>query len=181
MARHEFDKSSKWLVQRHGKGILFLGGARDVRGCRALQAELVQPRQLPDGLLEVLFQGRKKQDYVLVEVATYPEKRLLEQVLDDLMLTYQQLRVLPERGRSTIMDGAAAVVDRADAVARQGTIADRQCPIIENGAAGAALEGPMLLQTQQTQYLNPGLDRSIDPVTAYKAGRSLTPAPPGSV
>ena len=96
MPRHEFDKSSKWLLQRHGKSILFLGGAAGVQSCRALQAEVVQPRQLPDGLLEVLFQGQKKPDYVLVEVATYPEKRVPEQVLDDLMLTYQQLRVLPE-------------------------------------------------------------------------------------
>jgi hypothetical protein len=57
---------------------------------------VVQPRQLPDGLLEVLFQGHKKPDYVLLEVATYPEKRLAEQALDDLMLAYQQFRVLPE-------------------------------------------------------------------------------------
>jgi predicted transposase YdaD len=96
MPRHEFDKSSKWLLQRHGRGILFLGGARGVRSCRALQAEVVQPRRLPDGLLEVFFHGRKKPDYVLVEVATYPEKRVPGQVLDDLMLTYQQLRQLPE-------------------------------------------------------------------------------------
>jgi hypothetical protein len=96
MRRHEFDKSSKWMIQRHGKGILFLGGATGVRSCRALQAEVVQPRQLPDGLLEVHFRGRKKPDYVLVEIATYPEKRVSEQVLDDLTLTYQHLRVLPE-------------------------------------------------------------------------------------
>jgi hypothetical protein len=96
MARHELDKSSKWLVQRQGKGILYLGGAREVRSCKALQAEIVQPRQLPDGLLEVVFQGRKKPDYVVVEVATYPDKRLAEQVVDDLMLAYPHLRVLPE-------------------------------------------------------------------------------------
>lgn len=96
MPRHEFDKSSKYLVQRQGKGVLWLGGARDVRLCRALQAELVQPRQLPDGLLEVFFHGRTKPDYVLVEVATYPEKRVLQQALDDLTLAYQQLRVVPE-------------------------------------------------------------------------------------
>jgi hypothetical protein len=96
MPRHTFDKRSKWLVQRHGQAILFLGGARGVRRCRALQAEVVQPRQLPDGLLEVLFQGRKKPDHVLVEVATHPEKRVPKQVLDDLLLTYAQLRVLPE-------------------------------------------------------------------------------------
>jgi hypothetical protein len=96
MPRHELDKSSKWLIQRHPRGILLLGGARDARICRALQAELVQPRQLPDGLLEVVFQGRKKPDYFLVEINTYPEKRVAEQAADDLMLAYQHFRVLPE-------------------------------------------------------------------------------------
>jgi hypothetical protein len=96
MPRQEFDKSSKYLVQRQGKGILWLGGARDVRLCRALQAELVQPRRLPDGLLEVFFRGRSTPDHVLVEVATYAEKRVLKQALDDLTLAYQQLGTLPE-------------------------------------------------------------------------------------
>jgi hypothetical protein len=96
MAHQEFDKSSKYLVQRQGKGILWLGGARDVRLCRALQAELVQPRRLPDGLLEVFFRRRSKPDHVLVEVATYADKRVLKQALDDLTLAYQQLGSLPE-------------------------------------------------------------------------------------
>ena len=96
MAWHEFDKSSKWMLKQHGWGILYLGGARHVRLCRAMQAEIVQPRKLPDGLLEVFFEKRKKPDHVLVEVATYPEKSVLEQALDDLTLAYQQLRVLPE-------------------------------------------------------------------------------------
>jgi hypothetical protein len=96
MPHHEFDKSSKYLVQRQGQGVLWLGGARDVRLCRALQAELVQPRQLPDGLLEVFFHGRSKPDYVLVEVATYPEKRVAQQALADLTLAHLYLRVVPE-------------------------------------------------------------------------------------
>ena len=93
---NEFDKSSKWLIQKHGNGILYLGGVRDVRNWRALQAELVQPRRLPDGLLEVLFHGRARPDYFLLEVATYPEKRILEQALSDLTLAYHQLQALPE-------------------------------------------------------------------------------------
>jgi len=96
MPRHEFDKSSKYLVQQQGKGILFLGGARDVRLCRALPAELVQPRRLPDGLLEVFFHGRPKPDHFLIEVATYPEKRVLQQALDDLTLASIHFRRLPE-------------------------------------------------------------------------------------
>jgi hypothetical protein len=74
MPRQELDKSSKYLIQQQGKGVLFLGGARGVRLCRALQSELVQPRRLPDGLLEVFFHGRKEPDRFLIEIATYPEK-----------------------------------------------------------------------------------------------------------
>jgi hypothetical protein len=96
MPRHEFDKGSKYLVQQQGKGILWLGGARDVRLCRALQAELVQPRRLPDGLLEVFFHGRDKPDRFLIEVATYPEKRVLQQALDDLTLATTHFREPPE-------------------------------------------------------------------------------------
>jgi hypothetical protein len=96
MARGQFDKSSKWLLQNHGRGILFLGGIRNVRSCRAMQAELVQPSKLPDGLLEVRVRGREKPLYALVEVATYPERRVLEQALGDPTLAYQQLRTLPE-------------------------------------------------------------------------------------
>ena len=58
MARHKFDKSTKCLIQKHGNGLLYLDGVRQVRSWRALQAELVQPRRLPDGLLEVFFHGR---------------------------------------------------------------------------------------------------------------------------
>src|SRR5437879_5628773 len=75
MDHHQYDKSSKWLIQKHGNGILYLGGIRHVRAWRALQAELVQPSQLPDGLLEVFFHGRSTPDYFLLEVATYPENR----------------------------------------------------------------------------------------------------------
>src|SRR5579871_3933762 len=96
MARHERDKSSKWLLQRHGNSILYLGGIRNVQRCRALQAEMVQPRRLPDGLLEVTLRGQSRPDYFLVEVATYPEKRVLDQALNDLMLAKQHLGHLPE-------------------------------------------------------------------------------------
>lgn len=97
MARRSFDKGSKYLVQKHTRGILVLGGATKVRSCRAIQAELVQSGQLPDGLIEVYFEGQKKPDHVLVEVATYPEKRALQQALDDLTIARKYLRgVLPE-------------------------------------------------------------------------------------
>ncbi|MBI1914574.1 MAG: hypothetical protein HYS12_07525 [Planctomycetes bacterium] len=71
MARQESDKSNKWMVRHQGRGILFLAGLRDVQRCQAVQPEVVQPRQLPDGLLEVCARGQRTPDPVLIEVATY--------------------------------------------------------------------------------------------------------------
>ncbi len=97
MPQQPFDKGSKFLLQKHARGVLLLGGAKNVRSVRALQAELVQPRKLPDGLLEVYFEKRKEPDHVLVEVATYPEERALDQALDDLALARRHLKgKLPE-------------------------------------------------------------------------------------
>ena len=45
----EYDRTSKWLIQHHGDSILRLAGIEDLVSWRPLQAELVQPRQLPDG------------------------------------------------------------------------------------------------------------------------------------
>ncbi len=42
----------------------------------AAQAEVVQPRQLPEGLLEVRLQGEARDGLFLLEVATYPERRV---------------------------------------------------------------------------------------------------------
>jgi len=96
MAQQTFDPSSKWMVEEQGRSILYLGGARDVQSCRARKAEVVQPRKLPDGLLEATFTGRAKPSLVLVEVATYPEKRVVKQVQDDIRLVRQARGVLPE-------------------------------------------------------------------------------------
>jgi hypothetical protein len=96
MAHYKYDKNTKWLIRKRGNSILYLGGVRQVRCWRALQTELVEPNKLPDGLLEVYFHGRSAPDYFLLEIATYPEKRALEQALKDLTLAYQHLHVLPE-------------------------------------------------------------------------------------
>ena len=75
----EYDKSSKWLIQHHGDSILRLAGIVGIERWRPLQAEVVQPRQLPDGLLEVTFEGKPQTDLFVLELATYPEARLDEQ------------------------------------------------------------------------------------------------------
>ena len=63
---------------------------------RALQAEVVQPRRLPDGLLEVYVAGSTDADYFILEIETYPERELDEQILRDVALVYLDRLVLPE-------------------------------------------------------------------------------------
>jgi hypothetical protein len=79
MPHQEFDKSSKWLLEYHGSSVLRLGGLRDIGFCRSLQADVVQPRHLPDGLLEFRLRGQTRTRLMLVEVATYPEQRVVQQ------------------------------------------------------------------------------------------------------
>src|SRR5262249_18718967 len=62
----------------------------------SLQADLVQPRRLPDGLLEVYFDEQTDPDPFIVEIATYPEPRVLQQVLRDSMLVFLDRDQLPE-------------------------------------------------------------------------------------
>jgi len=92
----QFDRSSKWLIQRHGDAMLRLAGVTDIVGWRSVQSEVVQPGQLLDGLLEVTHAGSTTASLYVLEIATYPERRLEEQLLRDLLLVYLHHRVLPE-------------------------------------------------------------------------------------
>jgi hypothetical protein len=95
--RDAYDRSSKWLLEHHGNALLRLGGVRDpLRSWRALAADVVQPRQLPDGLIEAPFEGRADPDLFLVEIATYPERRVEEQLRRDTLLVYLDRERLPE-------------------------------------------------------------------------------------
>src|SRR5260370_32057114 len=94
--RDVYDRSSKWLIQHRGDALLRLAGVCGIRAWRALQADLVQPRQLPDGLLEIFFEGEETPNYYILEVATFPEERVRQQVLRDALLVYLDRRVLPE-------------------------------------------------------------------------------------
>ncbi len=91
-----YDKSSKWLIQHHGDSMLRLARVGKIAAWRPAQAEVVQPRQLPDGLLEVRLQGEPQDDLFLIEVATYPERRVGKQLTGDLMLVYLDRGELPE-------------------------------------------------------------------------------------
>ena len=94
--RDDKDRSSKWMIDHHGDGLFRLAGVTGFRAWRAVQPEVVQPRQLPDGLLEVSFPDQETPDWFLVEIATYPERRVEEQALRDALLVYLDRRVLPE-------------------------------------------------------------------------------------
>jgi hypothetical protein len=96
MAQPTYDPSSKWMLEEHGASILYLAGTRGVLSCKARKAEVVHPRKLPDGLLEARFADSAEPRLVLVEVATYPEPRVVQQVSDDIRLVRQARGVLPE-------------------------------------------------------------------------------------
>jgi hypothetical protein len=94
--QQRFDIGSKWLLHNQGKGALLVGGLKDVQRIEPLPGEIVQNRKYPDGLLRVYLTGQRRPHHVLVEVATYSEKRALRQALDDLALAYSALGHLPE-------------------------------------------------------------------------------------
>jgi hypothetical protein len=93
---HEYDKSGKWLIQHHGDSILRLAGVNDIESWQPLQAELVQPRRLPDGLIEVRRRGESDTDLYVLEIATYPEARVVEQVVRATALVYLDRQVVPD-------------------------------------------------------------------------------------
>jgi hypothetical protein len=93
---HDYDKGSKWLIQHHGDSILRLGKAPPIRSWRALQAEVVQHRRLPDGFIEVYHQEEVLPDHYILEIATYPEARVIQQVVRDAALVLLDREVVPE-------------------------------------------------------------------------------------
>jgi len=96
MARQRFDIGSKWLLHNQGRGALFIGGLENVRSTEPMPGEIVQNRRYPDGLLQAFLGNDSKPHHVLIEIATYPERRALMQALDDLTLAYSALGHLPE-------------------------------------------------------------------------------------
>jgi hypothetical protein len=92
----EYDKSSKWYVQHHGDSILRLAGVGNIASWTARQAELVLPRQLPDGVLSVLEHGQKRPDLYILEFATYPDARVPSQAVQDTAAGLLEHGVLPE-------------------------------------------------------------------------------------
>jgi hypothetical protein len=96
VARQRIDISSKWLLHNQGKAALLVGGLKGVRRLEPMPGEIAQSRRYPDGLFRVYLAGEKAPHHVLIEVATYPEKRALRQALDDLALALTVLGHLPD-------------------------------------------------------------------------------------
>jgi hypothetical protein len=94
--QQRYDICSKWLLHNQGKRILQVGGVTGVQRLEPMPGEIAQSRKWPDALFKVYFQGERAAHYVLIEVATYSEKRALEQALTDLTQAYTALRELPE-------------------------------------------------------------------------------------
>jgi hypothetical protein len=93
---HDKDKSGKWMIEHHGDAILRLVGARDILRWRPVQAEVVQPGRLPDGLLEVQMAGQPRVSYFLLELQTYPAPDLGEDLLKAQLLVFCDRGVVPE-------------------------------------------------------------------------------------
>lgn len=94
--RQDKDRSAKWMVTHHGDALLTLAGLTGFSSWKPVQSEVVAPRRLPDGLLEVRFPGAAQPTLVLVEIETYPDADVAQQVFDDVMLVSVDRRVVPE-------------------------------------------------------------------------------------
>lgn len=119
--RFRYDASSKWLIENHADAILRLAGVTGVLSFKPLPGEVVQSRQLPDGLVEVLLAGRSVPALFLIEINTYPDNRVPGELFDDLMLTYLNRRELPELVTLVLCPkGNLAVRPRAEVVSPMG-------------------------------------------------------------
>ncbi len=93
---HDSDASCKWMIQHHADAIIRMAGYRHIASWKALQAEPVHLRRLPDGLIEVYRPGRREPIVFVLEVSSYPYKRLAEQVSDDALVVRLERRFVPE-------------------------------------------------------------------------------------
>ncbi len=94
--RQDKDRSSKWLLGKHGGSVVKLAGITGFTSWRHLPAEVVAPRRLLDGLIELRFPGEPTPRLVLVEIESYADSTADRQVLDDLLLVAVERGVVPE-------------------------------------------------------------------------------------
>lgn len=94
--RQDKNRCGKWLIDNHGDAILKLANVSGFLSCRAAQSELIAPRRLPDGLLEVVFPKRPQADPFLIEIETYADRAIATQVFEDILLTRIERGVIPD-------------------------------------------------------------------------------------
>ena len=92
----EYDKCGKYLIQHRGNSILRMAGVNDIATWTPRQAEPVQHRQLPDGVLEVWSSGQAQPDIFILEIATDPDARVPSQAVRDMAMIYLERGILPE-------------------------------------------------------------------------------------
>ncbi|AMV23002.1 hypothetical protein VT84_01230 [Gemmata sp. SH-PL17] len=102
--RFKYDASSKWLIETFAPELLRIAGVGPIVSVKPLPGELVQSRQLPDGLVEVTFSDRSEPVLHLIEVNTYSYASTASELLDDVLLTYLNRRVVPEVIAITLHD-----------------------------------------------------------------------------
>jgi hypothetical protein len=94
--RQDKDRTGKWLIDHHGDSILKLARIAGFVSWRPAQSELVAPRRLPDGLLEVSFPDRSFADPFLIEIETYADRGVGPQVFEDILITRMERGVIPD-------------------------------------------------------------------------------------
>src|SRR5262249_47685679 len=76
------------MIHHRGDTIFRLGGVTDLVRWESAPTDVVLPAKLPDGLLLAWRAGHDRPEPYVVEIATYPEQRAVEQALRDLLLVY---------------------------------------------------------------------------------------------
>jgi predicted transposase YdaD len=122
VTREDKDRGGQFLFQHFAGSILRMGGFTGVRSWQVETSRLVHPQETPDGLLKVQLEDEAEPVYVVVEIATFPERRVDEQMLRDAMMVFLERGVLPEVLTLVLHPkGKVRVTGKQRRVSRRGT------------------------------------------------------------
>ncbi len=93
--RQDKDRSSKWLIARYADSILHLVGITGFARWTHLPGEVVAPRRLLDGLIELHYPDGTD-SLVLLEIESYADADADRQVLEDVAVVLLERRRMPE-------------------------------------------------------------------------------------
>lgn len=127
------DRSSKWLITHHGDAILKLAGYTDFTAWKHRPSEVVAPRRILDGLLEVRFPTVEQPSLVLIEIESYPSADADRQVLEDVALVMLEHNRIPEVVSLVLKQrGQQRVTGRIERASPRGTTAiGGRWPVVE--------------------------------------------------